>query len=291
MGTKEGKLFRIANLNTVVDYSTGTITSDNFQVVTTEIELPTTDQCVTSVAVDPRNANKVIVTLGNYGNGMYVLYSTNALSEMPTFVSKQANLPKMPVYSSMIEMATGHVILGTERGIYRAKDISTPNWVADSKMLGEVPVMELKQQLMFQEDQYVVMASPEDTIINVYPGVKNTGVVYAATYGRGVFRCENYKQVSGTSVPENPVVMETSVTVYPNPVSSFAKVSFEAEGNANVSYQVFDLTGRMVMNQNLGRMTEGAHEIEVDASTLSTGSYILRLTEGTRSSSVKFLVY
>ena len=291
VGTKEGKLFRIANLNTVVDYGTGTITSDNFQVVTTEIELPTTDQCVTSVAVDPRNANKVIVTLGNYGNGMYVLYSTNALSDAPTFTSKQANLPKMPVYSSVIEMATGHVILGTEHGIYRAKDINNANWVADSKILGEVPVMELKQQLMFQEDQYVVLTSPDDTIVNVYPGVKNTGIVYAATYGKGVFRCENYKQVSGTSVPENPVVMETSVNIYPNPVSTFAKVSFETEGNANVSYQVYDLTGRLVKNQNLGRLTAGAHEVDVDASNLSTGSYILRLTEGTRSSSVKFLVY
>ena len=292
VGTKEGRLFRISNLNTVVDYGTGTITSDNFRVVTTEIELPTDGQCVTSIAVDPSNANKVIVTMGNYGNDMYVLYSTNALSEAPTFVSKQANLPKMPVYSSVIEMNTGHVILGTERGIYRAKDINYPNWVADSKMLGEVPVMELKQQLLYEDDKYVVLVNNEDTIINVYPGVKNTGIVYAATYGKGIYRCENYKVHTGYDVPETPAtVTETSVNIYPNPVSSFAKVSFEAKGNANVSYQVYDLTGRLVMNQNLGRLTEGAHEIEVNASNLSAGSYILRLTEGTRSSSVKFLVY
>jgi sugar lactone lactonase YvrE len=290
VGMKDGKLYRISNLNTVVDYASGTITNPSFQVTTTEVTMPTT-QCVTSIAVDPRDANKVVVTLGNYGNDNYVLYSSNGLADEPTFDSKQANLPKMPVYSSVIEMSTGHVILGTERGIYKTTNIGSANWIADSQMLGEVPVMDLKQQLLSQEDRYVVLASPEDTVVNLYPGVHNTGIIYAATYGKGVYRCENYK-LSATDVPENPVVMtEMTVSIFPNPAHEQATVKFETEGNANVSYQVFDLTGRMVMQQNLGRMAEGSYEINVNTSNLSTGSYILRLSEGSRTSSVKFLVF
>ena len=290
IGTKGGRVYRLSNLNTVVDDNTGFYTSEGFQV-TTQLIFEST-QCVTSVSVDPRNANKLIVTLGNYGNDDYVYYTTNALADEPVFVSKQANLPKMPVYSSLIEMTTGHVLLGTERGVYRAFDVNNANWFADAKMMGEIPVMEMKQQIVSQEDRYVVLASPEDTIVELYPGVKNTGIVYAATYGRGVFRCENYKLNSGTDVPEFPgVVAEATVSVYPNPAYTQAVARFEAEGNANVSYQVFDLMGRMVMSQNLGRLSEGSHEIEINMVDLSTGSYILRISEGTRSATTKFLVY
>jgi hypothetical protein len=293
VGTKEGRLFRVSNLNTVVDEASGTITDTTgaFQVTTTEIVLPTDGQCVTSVAVDPRDANKVIITLGNYGNDTYVLYSSNALADEPTVVSKQANLPKMPVYSSVIEMATGQVILGTEHGIYTSTSMSSPNWVSDSHMLGDVPVMELKQQLLQWEDQVETVVAEEEVFVNVYPGVHNKGIIYAATYGRGVFRCENYKQESGTNVPEMPVAVETSFSLYPNPVSSNATISFEVNGSANVSYQVYDLMGRMVMDQNLGSYNQGNYEVNINMSDLSAGAYILRLNQGSNSSCTKFVVY
>ena len=291
VGMKSGRLFRLSNLNTVVDDASGSITDTTgaYQVTTTEISLPTS-QCITSVAVDPRDANKVVITLGNYGNDTYVLYSTNALSGEPTFVSKQGNLPKMPVYSSVIEMATGDVILGTEHGIYSTTNIANPNWISDSHLLGDVPVMELKQQLLNQEDRQTVNVTQDGVFVTDYPGVHNTGIIYAATYGRGVFRCENYKQESGAGVTD-VTTSETTVIVYPNPVQGEAVISFNVSGNANVNYQVFDMTGRMVMNQNLGRFAEGTQEVRVNMSELSSGSYILRVNQGSNSSCAKFLVY
>ncbi len=300
VGFKGGKLYRISHLNTVCDATTGeytaldslnhTIMNPDCQVVTTNIELPIDGQCVTSVSVNPRNANKVIVTCGNYGNESYVFYSTNALSDNPVFTSVQGNLPLMPVYSSVIEMGTGDVIIGTERGIFRSKDVANGVWTADSQILGEVPVMELKQQRISREDKQTVNVTDDGIFVTDYPGVHNTGIIYAATYGKGAFRCENYK-VSGTSVPETPAVVETSVMLYPNPVQGEATVSFNVTESTNVNYQVFDLTGRMVMNQSVGRLTEGAHEFRINTENLSTGSYILRLNQGANSSCVKFLVY
>ena len=290
VGMKNGQLFRVSGLNTVLDETSGSITDSLFAVTTTEIILPIDGQCVTSVSVDPRNNNKVVVTCGNYGNDAYVFYSTNAMSDAPTFTSKQANLPKMPVYSSVIEMATGDVIIGTERGIYRTKNIANPNWTADNQMMGEVPVMELKQQLLYHEDETVVKLTEDGEFVTVYPGVYNTGIIYAATYGRGVFRCENYKK-EFASVPENPAVENVTVSMYPNPVSDQATISFNLESNANVSYQVFDMTGRMVMSKNIGQFGEGLHQVTINTENLSTGSYILRLSQGATSSAVKFLVY
>ena len=304
VGFKSGKFFRVSNLNTVVDATTGTYTTTTVdslnhtitilnpdcQVTTTAIELPVSGQCVTSVSVDPRDANKVVVTLGNYGNEDYVLYSTNALSDTPVFTSVQGNLPKMPVYSSVIEMETGDVIIGTERGIFRTKNIANGNWNSDGFRMGEVPVMDLKQQLFSVEDKQTVEVTDDGIFITTYYGVHNTGIIYAATYGKGVFRCENYKKTS-TSVPETPAVAETTVSLYPNPVQDEATLSFTATENTTVNFQVFDLSGRMVMSQNVGRVAEGAHELRINTENLSTGSYILRLNQGANSSCVKFLVY
>ena len=305
VGMKDGKFYRISNLNTVVDATTGTYTAvvtdslghnstilnPDCAVETKVITLPINGQCVTSVSVDPRNPNKVVVTCGNYGNDNYVFYSTNATADEPVFNAVQGNLPKMPVYSSLIEMATGDVIIGTERGIYRCTNMSNVDWVSDGEMMGEVPVMELKQQTLFHEDEQIVTEGPDGIFITDYPGVHNTGVIYAATYGRGVFRCENYKK-DFTSVPESPAVAQSiNVSMYPNPVQSQATVSFDVKANTNVSYQVFDLTGRMVMNQNMGRFAEGSHQIQINAENLSTGSYILRLNQNGESTCVKFLVY
>ena len=297
IGFKDGKFFRVSNLNTVVDSETGNyiarpnntiILNPDCLVTTTQITLPIDGQCVTSVAVDPRDGNKVLVTCGNYGNEDYVFYSTNALSDEPTFVSKQGNLPKMPVYSSVIDMTTGDVIIGTERGIYRTKDLTT--WTPDSEALGSIPVMELKQQRAYREDAITVNHTDEGDFVTEYPGVHNTGIIYAATYGRGVFRCENYKKTSA-SVPENSNEENVNLSMYPNPVSSQATLSFDLKESCNVSYQVFDMTGRMVMNQNMGRMSEGEQQISINAENLSSGSYILRLNQGAKNNSVKFMVY
>jgi len=220
-----------------------------------------------------------------------VFYSTNAMSDEPTFVSKQANLPKMPIYSSVIEMETGDVILGTERGIYRTENIGNPTWNYAGTAMGEVPVMELKQQILFHEDEQTVNVTEEGEFVTVYPGVHNTGIIYAATYGKGMFRCENYKKYSGAVVPENPAVASVNVTMYPNPVSGQATVSFDLKETCNVSYQIFDMTGRMVMNQGLGRFAEGEHQVNINLEDLSAGSYVLRLNQGVSNASVKFLVY
>ena len=289
VGFKDGKLFRISGLNSVVDANTGSITDSLYAATVTQITLPTSGQCVTSISVDPRNANKVIVTCGNYGNDDYVFYSTDAMAEEPTFVSKQGNLPKMPVYSSVIDMTTGDVIIGTERGIYRTKNLST--WTFDSEVLGEIPVMELKQQRHCVEDVITVKHTEEGDFVTEYPGAKNTGIIYAATYGRGIFRCENYKK-DFASVPEMPSVdNNVNVNIYPNPVSSQATLSFELKESCNVSYQVFDMSGRMVMSQSMGRLAEGQHQINLSAENLSAGSYILRLSQGAKDNTVKFMVY
>ena len=295
VGFKDGKVCRIDNINSVVDAATGCLDSVQCIVTTTFFEaFANNGQCVTSIAVDPQNINNVVVTLGNYGNDNYVYYSNNALSDNPAFVSKQGNLPKMPIYSSVIEMTTGKVILGTEHGIYMTDNISNPNWTMQNANMGDVPVMDLKQQIVKHDDQTVKTLHYEaDTsyyVDIVYEGIRNQGMIYAATYGKGLFRCENFRKQQYQSVPESEVVVP-AINMYPNPVSDMAKVNFMMNSKGNVSYEVYDICGRRVMSKNLGNYADGSYEVSVDMSALSTGAYIFRLNQGGKSSSVKFVVY
>ena len=296
-GMRNGKFARVTNLRAAVDAATAAYPdSATFAPVTTAITLPVSGQCVTGVAIDALDHNKVVVTLGNYGNDQYVLYSGNALADEPTFTVKQGNLPKMPVYSCVYEMSTGKVIIGTERGIYMTDNIEAANvnWVAANQNMGEVPVLDLRQQTMYQPDQTIItpLVSQDGITYDTafYLGVHNQGAIYAATYGRGVFRCENFLQHIGTEVQENTVAT-TTLNMYPNPVRDEAKVSFELQSNSSVSYQVFDMTGRMVKLVNLGTLTAGNHEVNVTVNDLSNGAYLLRLNAGASTSTVKFMVY
>jgi hypothetical protein len=299
VGTADGTLARVSNLRAAVDDSTSTSTSTQFVVESTELTLPVSGQCVTSVSFYTDDANKVVVTLGNYGNDAYVLYSDDVLSVDPTFVAKQGNLPKMPVYSSVYTStydgaAEGHVLIGTEHGIYRTTDItaSSPVWVAENDNMGDVPVMEMKQQIVKKDVQYATIMVDTVATSVAYPGTDNEGTIYAATYGRGLFRCETYRQ-SSFGVQDNPTaVASKQVSMYPNPVSGDeARISFELNHETAVSYQVFDITGRMVRNEVIGTLSEGKHEASVSVSGLANGSYILRLNAGNQTSTAKFMVF
>ena len=299
VGTDGNQILRVTNLRQAVDANTASADSAEFVGTLKKIALPTDGQIVTSIAIYSEDANKVVVTLGNYGNESYVLYCDNALSDNPTFTAKQGNLPAMPVYSSVYTSTydgagNGHVLIGTDHGVYRTTNIaaSSPEWTLESDNMGDVPVMDLKQQLIRQDDVVVTTIIDSIPVQTVYPGTNNVGVIYAATYGRGLFRCETYRQYSGNSVPETPVVAaESKVSMYPNPVRDDAKVCFELNSTATVSYQVYDMSGRMVKSETLGNFTEGKYEESVNMSGLSKGAYVLRLNAGNHSSSVKFMMF
>ena len=147
-------------------------------------------RAITSIAINPNNSNEIIVTLGNYGNTDYVFESTNGGT---SFTSIQGKLPAMPVYSSIYvkEENTISYMLGTENGIYTSNDKS--NWIADASV-ANIPVMDLKQQLQARRDTkytYLIDEVGEVTTIE-YPGVFNEGMIYIATYGRGLYKCDNY---------------------------------------------------------------------------------------------------
>ena len=302
VGTVNGNMYRIAGISDAiseekalgVDAIQGVDGNDSIAAVPSVIAFKELDatafngQAITSIAIDPQNSDNVIVTLGNYGNTDYVFYSTNGGA---SFTSKQGDLPAMPVYSSLIEKTTGKVILGTENGIYSSENMSS--WNQDG--LSNVPVMEIKQQLVENHDSKYIYLVDEvgDITTTEYVGVSNEGIIYAATYGRGLYKCETYKVGNGGSevnINEN-IANNVELSIYPNPIVSEATISFNIEESAQVTYQVYDLAGRMVMNNVLGNYTQGSHKANFNVEALSAGTYIIKVQAGNASNTSKILVY
>lgn len=233
---------------------------------------------VNGLAVDPQNNNNLIVTIASYDSNPHIYYSTVAATTTDdttshNFVQKQGNLEAMPVYSAIILWNNSQqVILGTEKGIYVTEDITatSPTWVAQNDGMTNVPVSQIRQQL------YRNGWLPVNGLIGngIQTGIENHGVIYAATMGRGIFRCETFR--GPVSVPENTYTENSSlIQLYPNPATDNVNVQFDLNQNSDVEINVLNLNGQTLYSKKLNRIQKGEQNIELPVSNLSSGIYMI----------------
>lgn len=285
VGTAEGNLYKVTGLAHA--YTPAQASVDSAACVVTFSQLTGfSGQAVTGISIDPSNNNKVLVSLGNYGNTAYAYRSNNAGT---SFESVQGNLPQVPAYSCLIEKSTGLLMVGTECGLYVSENGSTWTKSGDAAC----PVMDIKQAVQKNHEEKIDILYDEMGVPTyvVYPGVYNEGMIYAATYGAGVLSCDTYKEGGDLGVNENETTATAQLSVYPNPVKDNGQINITLNENANVSYQIFDLTGRMVVNSELGYYVAGEHTVTFNAENLASGSYIIRVKAGSKTETGKFLVY
>ncbi len=67
---------------------------------------------------------------------------------------------------------------------------------------------------------------------------------------------------------------------YPNPFNATTNISFDLTVAGNVSLNVYDITGRLVVTLVDGQMDAGQHVVVWDASNVSSGVYFYKLTAG-----------
>lgn len=280
VGTETGRIYRISNLSTIsaTDTLTGEIGNVKSQLTCTLIGA-TSNRAVTSIAVDPRNSNNVVVTFGNYGNTVYVYRTTNALSlgvsgTLANWTAIQGStngLPVIPAYSSLIDYQTGTVLVGTEYGVWSSDDAlssSNPTWVAQNSSFPTVPVFALRQQT--HSDWFVY----------------NTGVIYAATHGRGVWKTNSFVGIRDNA-PE--VKTAVSVTVFPNPVAENATVSFTSKNKGEAQIRIFSLNGRLVYDKTMKDVQTGKNIWNINTDEFANGTYIVKIS-GVSEGTSKFIV-
>lgn len=286
------RIYRCANLTNGRDSLTGNYNSSH-NVITTQL-IGKFGHKITSIAVDPQSANNVIVTLGGYGNTDYIYYTFNAATTTSTltadnFMLRQGDLTQMPVYGSVITWNNSlQVILGTENGVYSTDDItaSSPIWTEQNTSLAHVPVVQLRQQI----HPNGWFNAP---VINggFNSDITNHGVIYAATAGRGIFRCEDFRgpvnvpQIASTKVDASKII------VFPNPAKDFASILFNLNKRSDVTINIYNLNGSLVKSMQLSNQDSGNHTISFTTNDLAKGTYFAKMEANGVKNTAKFIVY
>ena len=237
---------------------------------------------ITGVSVDPNNANHVVFTVGGYGSvgAGKVRESWDALSPSPTFANiwSVAGLGNMPIYDVVIDFqdASGAtIVIGTEYGAF-VTDNGGDDWTISNLGMASTsesltaPIFDLKQQ--WRSDTR--WSSPT-----------NTGAIYSGTHGRGIFRSDTFLGADDVVVTDPS---PQGLLVYPNPVNG-PSVQISTVGFSGASVEIYDLQGRVVYSDDVEN-NQGSDRIMLDVSTLSNGTYVVRLASQHKSLASKLVI-
>jgi hypothetical protein len=268
-GTKAGRLIRITGLVNAYDSATANISSSQCVLVDSVFtNTPFAGRTVTSISINPKHSNLVLVTLGNYGNQDYVYYTLNGNDPSPLFISVHGNLPQAPVYTGLIVLtedgSNNMALLGTDLGVFSTINLNsaTPLWEADAQNIGDVLVTDIRQQVM--HDYHIL----------------NYGVIYLSTYGRGMWMDTSYYAPVGIDPIQGKVTSNESLTLNPNPVKDNLHVSYVNANSGILNVSVYDLTGRLLINTPLGTQPKGIINTTINLTSLSHGTYIVKVGNG-----------
>jgi hypothetical protein len=153
----EGSSVKRFNLSGAV-WSTTTITGN----------LPALSN-ITELAVDPDNANHVVLSVGGYVASQKVYETFNANVASPTWNPIVRNLPNVPINCIVMNNDVANSIyIGTDIGVFVTND-NRVNWIMYNNNLPTTRVYDLE--------------------------INNAAIpdkIFAATFGRGVFKADTY---------------------------------------------------------------------------------------------------
>jgi hypothetical protein len=69
----------------------------------------------------------------------------------------------------------------------------------------------------------------------------------------------------------------------PNPARGALRVMFTLPSRESARLELIDVAGRRVLHRDVGNLGPGAHVLSLDATSLKSGLYFLRLSQGDRA--------
>jgi photosystem II stability/assembly factor-like uncharacterized protein len=230
VGTVLGDVFKITNANTASPTWTEIEVQNNIVGSISDIEVGASE-------------NEIFVTIHNYGVES-IWYTNNGGT---SWAAKEGDLPDMPVKTILQNpLNLEEVIIGTELGVWYTNNFSStsPKWSSSFNGMRNVKVMDLD--------------------------VRDDNMVFAATYGRGVF--SGMFTATSFSVNEEDVFANT-IKLFPTvSKGQFTLTSSKTIGSAQIN--IFSITGKSVYETNL-EIQQGLRK-EFDLN-LNSGMYLVNL--------------
>lgn len=183
-----------------------------------------------------------------------------------------SNLAGNVIYCSLVEKNDpSKVFVGTDNGVFYTSNITASGaaaWtnvnnisVAGGK-LPNVQVFDIKQQQMDSWDCY------------------NSGQIYIATNGRGVWTTSNFLAGYYTGIENNSLRERgtNNLSVFPNPGNHQVTISFDAVDGEHATLQIMDLSGRIVKSETIGnQLNTGETNYSFYVSDLNPGIYLVNV--------------
>lgn len=236
------KTLYITDFNTFYRTTNGGISWTN---LTTYLPLqPAENYSVTSITVDAFNSQKLWITYSGY-NSYKVYESTNGGQNWTNISAGLPSVPANTIVQNKMSV-TQHLYVGTDVGVYVKK--GTENWTLFSNNLPSVIVSELEIY---------------------YDATPANSVLYAATYGRGLWKSN---LASFTVGIESEGIDNSDFRFYPNPSNGSVSVKFLKNYKvANVT--VMDMLGKVVHKEQI----LGTNEKPINLSHLAKSVYLVKM--------------
>jgi hypothetical protein len=246
------------------------------------------DSVITGMTIKGTGSNyNLILTAAPSGTGsgnssVYLSSSNprtaNTATNMSNFSGKTGNLPNtLTLYTSLSEINNSDkVFLGTSNGIWMTNDISqpSPTWSnAGNNQIPNIEVYDLKQQTISHWQSH------------------NSGVIFATTNGRGIWRTDAFYTQSYIGVDEISVKpISKSLHMYPNPSNGTLNFDCKSIEGETLIMEIIDITGRVVLSENLGKALSKDVTYTTQLNDLNNGIYVVNVRGDKGSSHIGKLI-
>jgi len=208
------------------------------------------DRYVTSIAVSPESPLTAYVTLSGYRKTDYQPHILKTEDGGDSWEDVSSNLPEIPINDVIVHPDFPNVLfIGNDMGVWYST-----SWGAVWGSLG---------------------TNFPFTIVNDLDLHASEAFLIAATFGRSMLKLD-ISQLDPTPTQEELAIRQ-SVSVFPNPATSLANISFELPAPSDGEIQVLSLNGNVIKKVGAQHFTKGKNETQIDLSELSTGTYLVRI--------------
>ncbi|WP_317898151.1 T9SS type A sorting domain-containing protein [Aurantibacillus circumpalustris] len=296
------KLYRVSHITTIMDLTpssySGKFYTDIFTYTNSAVGYSTNpnpvspyrttligsfDKPITSISVSNDGKNLAVTFNGaSTGTTGTVMYNKNDASKSNqtniVWEDKQGSLANAVTYCSMMEKGNDKIVfVGTDNGMFYTSDITSGSWSSvnssSTDQLPKVQIFDIKQQILNPGDCY------------------NSGQIYVATNGRGVWTTGTYFTAYAVGVEEKQKpIAGKNLSLYPNPTNGNVNIAFSGVEGETAILQVMDISGRVVISEDLGKMTGGDFNHQFETNTLNAGVYIVNIQSNAKVKRVTKLI-
>jgi len=237
-GTSTGKLYKLTDALTVDRPTSTAITGTNFPA----------NAYITSIAVDPADANNVIVAFSNYGvislfrtttGGTGTNAWTAVAGNLEENLDGSGNGPAVKWVNILPSSSGGETkyFVGTTTGLYATDtfDGTSTIWIKEgTTTIGDVPV------------DMVVSRSTDNLVV-------------VGTHGNGVYSYNYNEPIPDVELPEEGFTLKN----YPNPFgeADFTTIEYNLSKSGHVTIRIFDAIGKQIETLLNTDQSAGVHRV------------------------------